>query len=102
MNGTLTYLTVVVGSIFIVIVFYKMLSVLSYCSYWAAYDTVMLARGQRGEMIMILLGFMLFCVLVNLWDLASCKEEVTFPKEFWVVFTFMAALGIVLQPILFS
>ena len=50
MNETLTDLTVVVGSIFIVIVLYKMLSVLSYCSYWAAYDTVMLARGLKENL----------------------------------------------------
>ena len=55
---------------------------------------------MREGFNMWVLGLMLFCVLVNLWDLASCKEEVTFPKEFWVVFTIVVSLLIVLPPLL--
>ena len=48
---------------------------------------------------MVLLGLGFLCILVNLWDLASCREEVTFPMEFWIIVTLAISIMEILQPL---
>ena len=49
--------------------------------------------------LMVLLGLGFLCILVNLWDLASCREEVTFPMEFWIIVTLAISIMEILQPL---